>query len=123
MTSRALALLALPALAGCVHRVEVTTVPAGAVVYQDGQRLGPAPVVVEVHPFQAARRRHVSATLPGYRDLDVRLPLSAGTWGFAADVVTLRWGRALGRRAHSSCELRLVPEHGGVGTWDPEDVD
>jgi hypothetical protein len=66
--------------------------------------------------------RAIRASLGGYRTVTVRLPLHATTTGFLVDVLTLRWRRAFGGVPYTTVELRLVPEHGGVGTWDPEDV-
>ena len=99
--------------------MDVVTVPAGALVQYDAASQ-PSPTSVLV-PFGGARTIRVS--LGGYRTLSAALPAHVTTTGFLADVLTLRWRRAFGAVPYTTLELRLVPEHGGVGTWDPEDVD
>ena len=51
-------------LLGCVHRVEVVTVPAGANLYRAGAHVGEAPSTVAIRPFATTR---IEARLPGYR--------------------------------------------------------
>jgi hypothetical protein len=96
MRGPALALLA-GALAGCAHRVTVTSAPAGAYVFLGDEPVGTAPLDLAV-PLVGPRV--VRAELPGYRPFEVRL-------GFVP------------RRA---LELRLVREHGAAGTWEPEEA-
>lgn len=96
MRGPALAVLAAT-LAGCAHRVAVTSAPAGAYVTLGDERVGTTPLELAV-PLIGPRV--VRAELTGYRPLEVRL-------GFVP------------RRA---LELRLVREHGAAGTWDPEDA-
>jgi hypothetical protein len=120
-----LALVAL--LVACVHRVDVVTAPEGArvalvdragrVVPGDLARVGPARV--ELRPF-GARRLEVS--LPEYRTVTVTLPLRLVTWGWVTDTLTLRWRRAVGLVPAAIVELRLVEDHGGVGTWTPDEA-
>lgn len=93
------AALLLSLLAGCPKPVELTTAPAGAFVQQGKRRLGSAPVAVRTGVFRA---RQVTVKLAGYRTLTFR--------------VTRKMARA------GAVEVRLVPEHGGAGTWAPEDV-
>lgn len=105
----------LPAMAACVHRVELTSSPPGAAVYQDDARVGTTPVALDVGS------RDVRVELAGYRTIEMRLPATTGAWGFVAEAVTFRWRRARGRVLHSRHELLLVEEHGGVGTWSLEE--
>lgn len=102
MALRALALAALLLPSACAHRVVVATAPAGALVVEGDRRLGVTPVEIRVRPSLRARR--VVVELAGYRPMETKL-----AW------------RPFRRR--STRELRLVEEHGGVGTWDPEDAD
>ncbi len=90
-------LAAAPAVAGCAHRVAVTSDPAGAYVSLGGERVGVTPAELAV-PFVGPRVLRVELT--GYRPLEVRLA-------------------AIPAR---SVELRLVPDHGAAGTWEPGDV-
>lgn len=105
-------------LLGCVHRVEVTTVPTGANLYRAGAHVGEAPGTVAIRPFASTR---IEARLPGYRTATTSLR-GVGTFSFLAELITLRWGRALGLRPRAAVEIRLMPEHGPAGTWAPEDV-
>lgn len=117
MLIRALLLAAL--VSGCVHRIELITSPVGASVSMGNKRLPSAPTVLKIRPFQ---KRDVTVQIAGYRPFRLRLRADAGTSGFLGELVTLRWFRMLGLRTHSSYEVRLIPEHGGAGTWTPEDV-
>jgi len=105
-------------LLGCVHRVQVTTVPVGATLYRNEARLGEAPVEVRVPIFSS---RHVEARLPGYRSVTTVLP-RVGPMSYLSDVFSLHWGQALGLRDKAVVEIRLMPDHGPVGTWEPEIV-
>lgn len=105
-------------LLGCVHRVQVTTVPAGAALYRDEARVGEAPAQVRVPIFSS---RTIEARLPGYRSVTTVLP-RVGPLSFLGDVFSLHWGQALGLRDKVAVEIRLIPDHGPVGTWEPEIV-
>jgi hypothetical protein len=83
-------------LVACVHRVQVSSDPIGAVVTVDGRILGPAPARVEV-PLKGAE---LTLQIGGYRTFTRHL-----TW------FTPR-----------RLEVRMVAEHGPTGTWTPEDV-
>ena len=80
-------------LLGCVHRVTVTTVPAGAEITRGTRAVGHAPTELRVPPFGVAR---VTASLPGDRPLVARI--HPRLW-----------------RARPEVELRLVPEHAPPG--------
>ena len=86
-------------LFACATKVTLTTVPAGAFVVQGRERLGPAPQVV-TRRFLSTRR--VTVKLAGYRTVELRVT------------------RAMARAG--AVEVRLVPEHGGAGTWTSGDV-
>ncbi|MSQ03873.1 MAG: hypothetical protein EXR71_18625 [Myxococcales bacterium] len=87
-------------LIGCIHRVEVTTLPEGAMLYRKQTQLGAAPVTVRIPMFSATE---IEARMTGYRTVTSRL-------------------RGVGMRTKGKVELRLVPEHGPVGTWEPDAV-
>ena len=106
-------------LLGCVHRVPIQSLPAGATVTWNGEEVGRAPVEVEVRPF---RPRELEVTLPGYRPAVLRLSRT-GPMSFVAEAVTLRWFRATGLVPWHTVEVTLVREHGGIGTWDAEDLE
>lgn len=105
-------------LLGCVHRIEVTTIPSGATLYREQARLGEAPATVPIRIFSSTR---IEARLPGYRSVTTQLR-GMGTASFLADFLTLHWPRALGIQPRGTVEIRMMPEHGPVGTWTPEDV-
>ena len=100
-------LVALAALsAGCATHVKIDSRPiAGEVRTQSGARYRlPADVPVRWRPFA---RPVVTVSAPGYRAVDV--PLHLG------------WGPLSLHGAHEY-EISLVPVHGPVGTWTPDDV-
>ncbi|MDP2305211.1 MAG: hypothetical protein Q8P18_04210 [Pseudomonadota bacterium] len=95
--------MAVPALilalfSGCAHRVSLVSHPVGAYVTVGETRAGVAPVELEIPAFGG---RRVSIQRTDYRPLDLRLPLLPPR----------------------EVEVRLVREHGGAGSWDPEDID
>ena len=104
----------LAGLLGCAHLVEVTSAPPGAEVRYAGQALGPTPVTLRVRLFGP---RRVEATLVGHRPVQVALPLALTTTRFVGDVLLARPRQGLGLRPVTSIELRMVKEHGPVGTW------
>lgn len=85
-------------LAGCAGKVAVTSAPAGAYVSLAGERVGVAPIDVSLPPFGP---RVVRVELTGYRPLDVKV----------------------GWLPPRAIEARLVPEHGGAGTWEPKQAE
>lgn len=105
-------------LIGCIHRVEVTSLPAGAVLYRKQTQLGDAPVTVRIPMFASTE---IEARMPGYRTVTTRLR-GVGTMSFVSDFVFLHWRKAVGARPKGQVELRLIPEHGPVGTWEPDEV-
>lgn len=115
----AVALLAALLSLGCVHRIEVSALPAGATIAFNGSPAGRSPVEVEVRPFKP---RELTVSLPGYRTATVELSRT-GPMSFVADALTLRWLRALGLTPYRPVEVRLVREHGGIGTWDPSELE
>ena len=104
----------LSGLLGCAHLVDVTSVPPGVEVRYAGQPVGTAPVTLRVRHVGP---RRVEATLVGYRPVQVTLPLSLTTTRFVGDVLLVRPLQGLGVRFVTTLELRLVKEHGAVGTW------
>lgn len=111
-------LLLVPLLAGCVHRIEVRSDPGGAMASFNGKSMGRVPFEVKVHPFG---RRQLALTLPGYRPITLTIART-GTLSFLNDVLTLHWLRAVGLVQYSSVEVELLPEHGPIGTWNPDDL-
>jgi hypothetical protein len=105
-------------LIGCVHRIEVTTIPAGATLYRAQTRIGEAPADVPIWIFSSTK---IEARLPGYRPVTTQLR-GMGTASFFVDFLTLHWPRALGLRTRGVVEIRMMPEHGPVGTWTPDEV-
>jgi hypothetical protein len=97
----------------CVHLVEVRSSPEGAEIRYAGEDLGPTPVQLRVRPFGP---RKVEATLLGHRPLTTNLPFSTTTLGFLGDVALLRPREGLGLTTAEVIELRLVREHGAVGS-------
>ncbi|MES2643771.1 MAG: PEGA domain-containing protein [Myxococcota bacterium] len=93
-----LALASLSLGVGCTHRVALLSDPVGAYVTMGETRVGVAPVEIVVPAFGG---RVVSVQRTGYRTVELKLPLLPPR----------------------EVEVRLVPEHGGAGSWDPEDID
>lgn len=90
-------LVALVLGMGCRGHVTLVAHPVGAYVTAGKTRVGVAPVDLPV-PLIGGRRATVERT--GYRTVNLRLTM-----------VPPR-----------KIEVRLVPEHGGAGTWDPDDI-
>lgn len=111
-------LLAGAILTGCVHRIEVRSTPPGAAIIWNGTAAGRAPTHLTVRPFQP---HDVAVRLTGYRTAEITLSRT-GTMSFVGDLLTLHWFRALGLVPYAEVEVRLLREHGGIGTWDPEDL-
>jgi hypothetical protein len=82
-------------LVGCAHTVSLTSDPVGAFVTVDGARVGVTPYDVVVR-----KRGTVTVEMVGYR------PISF----------------PVGPRTHRFVDLRLIPEHGGAGTWEPSEA-
>jgi hypothetical protein len=82
---------------GCAHHVALTSAPAGAYVSLGGERVGVTPLELRV-PLVGTRALHIE--MVGYRPLDLTLPATPP----------------------SAIELLLVREHGGAGTWSPDDI-
>jgi hypothetical protein len=106
-------------LSGCMHKVELTSVPAGATITVGKHQLAPAQKVVRVGWFQ---RRDVTVSLAGYRTLKFKLRPGVNFGDYFGELITIHWARMVGYTTHSTYEIRLVPEHGGAGTWSPEDA-
>lgn len=87
-------------------------------LYRQQTKLGAAPVVVRIPMFASTR---IEARMPGYRTLTTRLR-GVGTMSFVSDFVFLHWLKAVGLRPKDEIELRLLPEHGPVGTWEADAV-
>jgi hypothetical protein len=126
MLSRGMAFLSW-LLLGCVHRVDVVSVPSGATVAwldRAGQPMPdlpeqPVPAQLRLRPFGP---RRVRVSLPDHRTVDVAFSPGLVSWEFVTDVLLARPDRLWGRAPARVVEVRLVEEHGGVGTWAPGDV-
>lgn len=92
----ALVALLLP-LVGCAHRVALTSSPAGAYVSLGGERVGVTPLELELQPFGP---RDLRLELTGYRTFELKIR----------------------GKVPPALELRMIREHGGAGTWEPEEV-
>ncbi len=102
---------------GCVHRVQVVTDPIGASVSLGDRRLGLSPVNVVLPLFGP---RTLTVQLAGYRTLTVPLGWKLSALASPPEPTGLP---AAGPLRSATLELRLVREHGGVGTWDPATVE
>lgn len=87
-------------LLACAHRVTIVSNPPAATVASEGDTRGVTPLTLTIKPY---RPQTVIVRHPGYRPI----------------AITLRRGLRIHPR---TVEVRLVEEHGGVGTWEPEDV-
>lgn len=118
---RPAALLLFAALCGCAHKVHIVSDPPGATVRVGRQTLGPTPRDVSMlwWPFRPMR---VRVAAPGYRPVDVSLKERVGPWHLVGELLTLHWKRLLGLAPRAEIEVLLVREHGGVGTWSPDDI-
>lgn len=87
-------------------------------VYRKQTEVGDSPVVLKIPMFGST---YVEARMPGYRTLDTELR-GVGTMSFVSDFLLLHWAKSFGFRPKAQVELRLMSEHGPVGTWDPDQV-
>ena len=104
-------------LLGCIHKVQILSSPAGALLFENGEQLGTTPETIRLHPFERPR---LSVSLPGYRTLTFRPDMRAVFWDFIGEAITLHWGQAWGLRPYISWELVLIPEHATYGGVAPE---
>jgi hypothetical protein len=116
MRSALLALL----LTGCAYKVQLNVEPAGAEMLLPNGAIAVAPSEVKLRwvPFGHQRIR---VTAPGYRPLEIDLRHSEIRAGHYVRDTLLRPSTLLGN-PRGAVLLVLVPEHDGVGTWEPEDV-
>ena len=102
------------AFSGCSYHVTVISRPPGALlVTPSGERMT-TPADIPLRWAKHAGPLKVSA--PGYRTL--KLHIGPGTEGWDHFV-----GPWLAIRKKAQVEIVLVPLHGPVGTWNPDDVD
>jgi len=113
-------LLLLPLL-GCMHKAQITTDPLGAEVAWRGAAVGTAPIELTTLwlPF---RDMSVEVQLPGFRGTVVDLSRDIGPLRATGEFLSLRWGRLFGFRARTVHQIRMIPEHGPVGTWSAEEA-
>ena len=112
--------LVLIALTGCAYKLQLNAEPAGAevVLPNGGMVVAPAEAQLRWAPFN---HQQVRVTAPGYRPLEVDLRRSEIRAGHYVRDTLLRPRTLLGR-PRGAVLFVLVPEHDGVGTWEPEDV-
>ena len=104
-------------LLACLHKIPVTSSPAGALFFQDGEQLGTTPETIELRLLQRPR---FSVSLPGYRTLTFRPDMRTVLWDFLWEAVSFQWRKAWGLRPYVSWEVVLVPEHPTYGGMAPE---
>lgn len=116
--ARALVLLSL-LLPACVHRVTVVTEPPGALVRWNGEPLPAEQMELRVGPFGP---RVLEVEEVGYRPYVGRLS-GHGPLRFVIQALGLRWLAMTGAARDAEVRVTLLREHGGVGTWNPEDLE
>lgn len=112
-------LLASALSGGCVHRVTVVTEPPGALVRWNGEALPADRPMIRVGPFGP---RQLEVEEPGYRTYEGRLT-GHGLARFAVQALGLRWLTATGAVPDGEVRVTLLREHGGIGTWNPDDLE
>ncbi len=107
---------------GCAHRVVITSAPAGAKVRMGAEVLGRTPVELTLWSIPLT---HPTAlvTLPGYRGMRINLAPDRRPLRRLSELLCLRWRRAFALVPGAVHEVVLIPHHGPVGTWDPEELD
>lgn len=111
--------LAVLLTTGCVHRVTVVTEPPGALVRWNGEILPPEQPELRVGPFGP---RELEVEEVGYRPYHGRLT-GHGPLRFLVQAVGLRWLAMTGAARESEVRVTLLREHGGIGTWNPDDLE
>lgn len=107
-------------LSGCAYKVRLVSEPDGALfTLPDGSLVSsPAEVTVRWVPFGS---QPLVCEAPGYRTLELDLRRDEVRWShYLRD--TLVRPRTLFGEPRGTVRLVLVPEHGGVGTWDASNV-
>lgn len=107
------------ASAGCAHRVVVVTEPPGALIRWNGEILPAERPELKVGPFGP---RLLEVEEAGYRAYAGRLS-GHGPVRFVAQALGLRWLTMSGAVRDGEVRVTLLREHGGVGTWNPEDLE
>ena len=116
-------LLAFMLLSGCVQKISIVSDPVGAQVRVGRRDWGTTPVDVRVWsiPF---RRPVARLSFPGYRGMEVDLGPDKQPMHRLWELLTFRWGRAVGRVPAGAHEVILIVKHGPAGSWTtPEGVE
>jgi hypothetical protein len=106
---------------GCAYKVSLSSIPTTAAVQLPGDRgtvITPTDVVFRWVPFG---HQVITATADGYRPLELDLR-DHEILGRRYLTDTLFRPATLFGRPRGEVKLLLVPEHGPVGTWTPDDV-
>jgi hypothetical protein len=106
---------------GCAYKVDVTSVPPGALVSGPREQVISTPGTLRVSAAPLVRQR-LYATSPGYRDMAIDLRYRSASRPEYLRTLLSRPALALGFKRYRQVELVLVPDHGLVGSWDLTDV-
>ena len=117
---RVLALALTLSGSGCAYRVSLSSTPGTAEVILTGGSSVTTPTEVRLRwvPFGGQR---IVARAPGHRSLEVDLRKSEIKLHRYVSDTLFRPATLLGA-PRAEVRLLLVPEHGPVGTWGPEEV-
>ncbi len=118
---KTLLLVAGLGLSGCQHKVWVESVPAGASLSINGERVGATPQELTVTwvPFKDL---NLTAQSQGYRPLTVPLHDDLTLARVVRELLSLRWGKVRGQEVRSQHELLFIREHEESGTWTVDDA-
>jgi len=107
-------------LSSCAYKVRLVSEPAGAqLTLPNGEQvMAPAEVTLKWVPFG---HQPLTCQASGYRTLTLDLRKDEVRWSHYVRDTIFR-PRTLFGAPRGTVRLVMVPEHGGVGTWEAEDV-
>ena len=108
-------------LSGCSQKFRIESTPSGASVYQGSTKVGETPLT---HTAKWRPRKEIPLRiqLPGYRPIIIDCGKDLGYLSVGGDAIRFKFPELLGMKERSTTHVLLIREHGGVGTWRPNDA-
>ena len=87
----------------------------------NGEPVGATPQELEM-VWVPLKDLTLTADARGYRSVTLSLEEDLSLGLVVRELVTLRWGRLLGKSVRSEHEVLFIREHGEAGSWTAEDA-